>query len=181
MTNQQEQAVQNWLSSIFLEVPNPQEMTIPETGERVRMVPIRGHLFSSFLCRIGLPVVPTMEECRVRKWTEDMAMKVIAPDGTETQTRLVGIRADVLKTSPSKTDSQKPAADPKRGLRPSDDERREAVIKIVEQLGKDAKGYHASVKKIIATLTASGNGQRPQTTRRILRELKDQGQYNGVN
>ena len=103
-------------------------------------------------------------------------MKVIAPDGTETQTRLVGIRADVLKASPPKRDSQATAVDPKRGLRPSDDERRTAVIKVVEQLGK-----HASVKKIIATLTASGNGQRPQTTRLILRELKDQGRYNGVN
>ncbi len=81
----------------------------------------------------------------------------------------------------SQAEPSGPAHDQKRGLRPSDAERTKAVLSIINELGKDPKGHHASVKKIIATLTASGNGQRPQTTRQILRTLKDQGKYNGRN
>jgi len=59
----------------------------------------------------------------------------------------------------------------KRGTRPTSAERRANVEKVVNELGKDTP-----VKKIVHSIP-----QRPQTTRKILRELKDEGKYTGVD
>ena len=67
-----------------------------------------------------------------------------------------------------------PVKKAKPGLRPTDAERKKVVLKLVKELPKDTSGHHASVKKIIKELVARNYKQRPQKTREILRELKDE-------
>lgn len=74
----------------------------------------------------------------------------------------------------------KPSKTKKPGLRPTDEERKQNVLAIVRNLGT-MKGRHASVKAIIRELAKQGIPQRPQTTREILRELKTEGKYKGLN
>jgi hypothetical protein len=62
------------------------------------------------------------------------------------------------------------------GLRRTHAERKATVAKLVNELGKDT-----SVKTIIKTLKARRIPQRQQTTREILRELKDEGKYTGAD
>ena len=67
------------------------------------------------------------------------------------------------------------------GLRPTYAERKAVVLRLVNELPKDPKGRHASVKQIIKELRARGHRQRPQKTREILKQLKDEENYNGLN
>jgi murein L,D-transpeptidase YcbB/YkuD len=61
-----------------------------------------------------------------------------------------------------------------QGLRLMPHERKANVLAVVQALGPNA-----SVKAIISELARRGQGQRKQTTRAILRELKDEGRYQG--
>ncbi|MSQ96817.1 MAG: hypothetical protein EXR98_20000 [Gemmataceae bacterium] len=63
------------------------------------------------------------------------------------------------------------------GLRKTYVDREAAVLKLVNELGTDHRGEHASVKTIIKTMKERGIGQRPQTIRQILRSLKIKGEY----
>jgi hypothetical protein len=66
------------------------------------------------------------------------------------------------------------SAQDKPGLRPTYPERKQRVLEIVTELGKKT-----SVKTIIKAMKDRGLGMRPQTIRKILRELKDEGKYHG--
>jgi hypothetical protein len=64
----------------------------------------------------------------------------------------------------------------KPGIRPTDAERMARVLKVVQELFAQ-HGKHASAKTIIKTMKAQNIGQRPVTTRRILRKLEAEGLY----
>src|SRR5262249_35506146 len=66
------------------------------------------------------------------------------------------------------------------GVRWTWEERVQAVLKVVRQC-RDNNGKDKGVKIIIKELKGRGFAQRPQTTRQILRELKKNGKYNGLN
>ena len=62
-------------------------------------------------------------------------------------------------------------------LRPTWEERKNTVCKIIAELPLDADGRHASGKIILKELKSRNVGQRPAITWEILGELKKEGKY----
>ncbi len=103
------------------------------------------------------------------------------------QARVERIREEVFfrNTAPKVTDpppypfAEPPAAPTgdKPGLRPTWDMRKQTVLQMINELGKSKDGHHAGVKTIIKRLKVCRKGQREDTTRKILRELKMEGAY----
>jgi hypothetical protein len=64
----------------------------------------------------------------------------------------------------------------KPGLRLTYAQRKARVERLVRELGRK-KG----VKTVIKAMKDRGFKERPQTTRKILRELKEEGKFDGAN